>query len=65
MEIVIDHDKCMGAGQCVLAAAEIFDQNEEDGRAIVLLPRPGRHLAEAVYEARDTCPLSAITVLED
>jgi ferredoxin len=64
MEIVIDHDRCLGTGQCVLAAGEVFDQDEQDGHAVLLIQNPGPHLAESVREARDACPLSAITVLE-
>jgi ferredoxin len=65
MEIVIDRDKCMGAGQCVLAAPEVFDQHEQDGRAFLLVERPDRSRLDAVLEARDTCPLSAIRLLTD
>ncbi|TPQ23564.1 ferredoxin [Streptomyces sporangiiformans] len=65
MEIVIDRDKCMGAGQCVLAAPEVFDQHEQDGRALLLVERPDRSRLDAVLEARDTCPLSAIRLLAD
>ncbi|WP_179201447.1 ferredoxin, partial [Streptomyces scabiei] len=26
MDIAIDHDRCIGAGQCALIAPEVFDQ---------------------------------------
>ena len=30
MKVVIDQDKCVGAGQCVLLAPDVFDQRDED-----------------------------------
>lgn len=36
MKVSIDQDKCVASGQCVIAAAEVFDQRDEDG--IVVLP---------------------------
>lgn len=39
MKISVDTEKCCGAGQCVLVAPEIFDQ-DEDGIVILLDPAP-------------------------
>ncbi|WP_394427909.1 ferredoxin [Streptomyces sp. SGAir0957] len=63
MDIAIDHDKCIGAGQCALIAPEVFDQRD-DGMALLLVDRPGAAQAPAVREAAESCPLSAITVAE-
>jgi ferredoxin len=65
MEIVIDRDKCMGAGQCVQAAPDVFDQHEQDGRALLLVERLDRSHLDAVRDARDTCPLGAIRIPSD
>ncbi|MFE5141999.1 ferredoxin [Streptomyces fagopyri] len=65
MDIAIDQDKCMGAGQCVLIAPEVFDQDETDGRALLLIERPGRDHHEAIREAHESCPLGAITLREN
>ncbi|OIJ84723.1 ferredoxin [Streptomyces sp. MUSC 14] len=64
MDIAIDHDRCIGAGQCALIAPEVFDQGD-DGLALLLADRPGAAQAPAVREAAESCPLSAITVTED
>lgn len=64
MDIAIDHDKCIGAGQCALIAPEVFDQHD-DGRALLLVGRPDAAQAPAVREAAESCPLSAITVAEE
>ncbi|MHB9864394.1 ferredoxin [Streptomyces sp. YIM S03343] len=65
MDIAIDHDKCMGAGQCALIAPEVFDQDETDGHALLLVERPGSEHHEAIRDAGYSCPLGAITVHED
>jgi ferredoxin len=64
MDIAIDHDKCIGAGQCALIAPEVFDQGD-DGLALLLVDRPGAAQSPAVREAAESCPLSAISVAED
>ena len=55
--------KCIGAGQCVLSAPAVFDQ-DDDG--IVVLrnetPPPSEH--EAVRKAARLCPAVAIFIDE-
>ncbi|MBB5781319.1 ferredoxin [Nonomuraea jabiensis] len=31
MKIIVDQDKCVASGQCVMAADDVFDQRDEDG----------------------------------
>ena len=31
MKVSVDRDKCVASGQCVLAAADVFDQRDDDG----------------------------------
>jgi ferredoxin len=65
MRIAIDLDRCVGAGQCVLAADEVFDQSEEDGRVVLLANRPAADLEPPVRNAAYLCPAGAIDVHED
>ncbi|MBB5783574.1 ferredoxin [Nonomuraea jabiensis] len=65
MKIVVDEAKCCGAGQCVLIAPDVFDQNEDDGIVILLEAEPAAHLHAAVREAAAVCPAAAIQVDED
>ncbi|MDL5205951.1 ferredoxin [Streptomyces sp. ALI-76-A] len=65
MDITIDQDRCIGAGQCALIAPAVFDQRDEDGLAVLLTDRPGSDQHTAVREAAESCPLSAISVRED
>ncbi|OIK02783.1 ferredoxin [Streptomyces monashensis] len=63
MKIVADTGKCVGAGQCVRTAPELFDQAEGDGLVVVLNPEPEDALLPAVGEAVDLCPGRALSLL--
>ncbi|MFI7407141.1 ferredoxin [Streptomyces sp. NPDC049627] len=63
MRIHIDHDLCIGAGQCALAAPSVFTQDDDGFSALI----PGREDGGGdpmVREAARACPVSAITVSE-
>lgn len=62
MRVIIDEEACVGAGQCVLAASEVFDQREEDGVVVLLQAEPPAEEADAVREAAVLCPAMAIRV---
>jgi ferredoxin len=64
MRITIDEEKCCGAGQCVLAAPEVFDQREEDGIVILLDAEPPEEQHAAAREAVAVCPAAVIAVRE-
>ena len=61
--IHVDEHKCIGAGQCVLRAPQIFDQRE-DGIVILLDATPPPALHAAARQAADLCPAEAITIEE-
>jgi ferredoxin len=62
MKVTVDLDKCVGAGQCVLAAEDVFDQRDDDGMVVLLNPNPPAERAADVKEAAAVCPSLAITV---
>ncbi len=64
MKVTIEQDKCVASGQCVLAAAEVFDQRDEDGIAVLLDPAPAAELAADVRHAAGVCPALAIHIEE-
>ncbi|MTD53330.1 ferredoxin [Amycolatopsis pithecellobii] len=64
MKISVDYDACVASGQCVLAAAEVFDQREEDGVVVLLNENPRAELADDVREAAALCPALAIRIEE-
>ncbi|GHF46412.1 ferredoxin [Streptomyces morookaense] len=59
--ITVDRDRCIGAGQCVLAAPEVFTQ-DDDGLVDLL---PGHEDAAGDAHVRDVpmaCPVQAVTI---
>jgi ferredoxin len=64
MKVLIDQDKCVGSGQCVLASPDVFDQRDEDGMVVLLRENPAPELYEEVREAARICPALAIELVE-
>ncbi|AOW87410.1 MULTISPECIES: ferredoxin [Streptomyces] len=64
MKLSVDEDRCCGAGACVLAAPEVFDQRDEDGVVVLLDDTPGDDRHAAAREAAAMCPAAAIEVTE-
>jgi ferredoxin len=62
MRISVDTERCCGAGQCVLAAPEIFDQREEDGIVVLLTAEAPPELYAAVEDAAQICPAGVIAL---
>jgi len=60
MKVVVDQSRCVGAGQCVLVAPEVFDQREDDGIVLLLQDDPAEELHARVKEAAQLCPALAI-----
>ncbi|MFI8392200.1 ferredoxin [Streptomyces sp. NPDC085540] len=63
MQISVDQDVCIGAGQCALTAPQVFTQ-DDDGLSEVLPGAEDGHGSPLVREAARACPVSAITVAE-
>jgi ferredoxin len=64
MKVFVDQDKCVAAGQCVLAADDVFDQRDEDGIAVLLDDNPHDDRLADVRHAAAVCPALAITIEE-
>ncbi|MER6274633.1 ferredoxin [Streptomyces sp900105755] len=65
MKVIVDQNKCVASGQCVLSAPEVFDQREEDGIVVLLTDKPPDGLADDVRQAVALCPAQAIWVEEE
>ena len=62
MRVRIDQNKCCGAGQCVLAAPEVFDQRDNDAIVILLNESPPESARAEVEQAIRLCPALAIEI---
>jgi ferredoxin len=63
MKVLVDQEKCVASGQCVVAAPDVFDQRDEDGVVVLLLdPAPPAGLHADVHQAAAVCPALAILV---
>lgn len=61
MKIVADREACASSGMCALTAPEYFDQDDEDGR-VVLLAEKVEGSDDDVADAVRLCPASALRV---
>lgn len=61
LRIAVDHDVCMGNGQCVLLAPGVFRHNENRQSEAV---DPSGAPEELILKAAAFCPTGAITVAD-
>jgi len=61
IRVVVDRDVCQDHGQCVFAAPQVFELDEE-GKLVVLQDEVDESLRDNVEEAADVCPVQAITI---
>lgn len=65
MRIIIDRDRCEGHGQCVAAAPDLFDLDDE-GIAILQTSEPiAGDLSNQATAAVEVCPVVALTLGAD
>lgn len=63
-DVKVDVGKCVGAGQCVMAAPEVFDQRDDDGMVVLLHDEVPSGMEAEVREAAKLCPAMAIELAE-
>ena len=64
MTVRIDQTRCIGSGQCVLTAPDVFDQSDDDGLGVVMIAEPPAGLLPGVRDAVDRCPAQAVSLEE-
>jgi ferredoxin len=64
LQIVVDKERCCGAGNCAAIVPAVFDQSPHDGVVILLEEAPQQALIPLVEEAADLCPVAAIKLVE-
>ena len=63
MKIEADRELCIGAGNCVLSAEAVFDQ-DDDGVVVLLAEEVPDGEEERVREAVKLCPSGALRLQE-
>ncbi|MGV0836316.1 ferredoxin [Mycolicibacterium thermoresistibile] len=63
MRVVADRDVCIQAGNCVMAAGAVFDQ-DDDGIVVVLVDEVPADEEANVRQAVDLCPSQALRLAE-
>ena len=64
MRVEVDQGACVGSGQCLFAAPDVFDQRDEDAVVELLDAQPPPERWKAVRNAAAGCPAAAITVAD-
>ena len=63
MKAQADRDVCIQAGNCVMAAAAVFDQ-DDDGIVVVLVDEIPDEEADRAREAVKLCPSQALKLID-
>jgi ferredoxin len=63
LRISADRDVCISAGNCVMAASAIFDQ-DDDGIVVVLVDEVPKDEVDRAREAVKLCPSQALRVAD-
>lgn len=56
--VYIDQEECIGCGTCQEICPEVFELDEETGKAIVIQAEGGPE--DLIEEAMESCPVSCI-----
>jgi ferredoxin len=60
--IVVDRDRCMGSGLCVMYAPGTFEHDEQAKATVV---DPAGDPIDAIRTAVEACPVRALQLLDD
>ena len=63
MEVKINEDSCIGCGACQSICENVFELNDE-GLSSVKVEEVSEEDTQAVKDAADACPTSAIEIKE-
>ena len=63
MKVSVDGERCVGSGQCVDFAPQVFRQGKDGASSVI--EQPSAEQEADVREAWDACPVMAIEISED
>lgn len=64
MHIKIDKSRCIGSGQCILAAEDLFDIDDDEGVVAVLRQPASEEEVARARAAAAACPTGTIIIEE-
>ncbi len=64
MRVSVDQDRCVSSGMCVMNAADVFDQRDDDGVVELLVEHPAPDQFDGTRNAAAACPALAIHIEE-
>ena len=64
MKVIIHASKCALHGECVIAAPEVFEIDDDKDVVTVIDPEPGERLRSKVEDAVLMCPVAAISLAD-
>jgi len=65
MRVTVEPGTCQAYANCLLAAPDVFDLDEEAAVVMILQERPPEELRPAVEDAVRSCPVQALTLHDD
>ena len=60
MKVLVDFEACEGHGECVIAAPELFDLDDDGQKVVVLNDEPDESLRAKAIESVKLCPVAAL-----
>jgi ferredoxin len=64
MRLIIDRQKCIGSGDCVISAPALFGQGD-DGVAVLMGESVTEDLGALAFEAAANCPSGALKIAQE
>ena len=61
MKAFVDRDTCIRCGACEMTCPEVFSMDDE-GKSVPVKEDIHENLLESAQDAKDDCPVSAITI---
>ncbi|MFC8075827.1 ferredoxin [Streptomyces sp. NPDC057307] len=62
MRVTVNRDLCVGSGNCVETAPEVFDQDDQDGLVVLRITEPPEDFRQSVDLTAQMCPVGAIEI---
>lgn len=65
MKVAAKYEACVGHGQCLLAAPDVFDLPDDEDHVVILDEHPDESLRADVVRAVGMCPMAALSIVDE